>query len=313
VSVLITGATGFIGAELCVHLLKLGHEVLAQGRSPEKLRRLGEAAPSGAPRLLLLPCELSELHELPRGVDAVVHAAAVREPEARVSPALAVETNVGGTVRLLDVANSAGVKRFVLLSSQSVYGSADPPWTEGRRPEPKGTYALSKYAAEQAVLSRLTGMVPVVLRVSRVYGAGLFMRWDELIGRFVRRARAGQTIEVYGDGLQRVDLVHVRDLASAIGFLLSHRSTLPESVYNVGGGGSVTVGEIASVVQETAESTGWERPPVSVRPDIIPTGPRHLELDITRIRRDLGWEPCVSLREAIREYFRLGSGSDLHS
>lgn len=312
-SVLITGATGFIGAELCVHLLKLGHEVLAQGRSPEKLRRLGEAAPSGAPRLSLLPCELRELHELPRGVDAVVHAAAVREPEARVSPALAVETNVGGTVRLWDLADAAAVDRFVLLSSQSVYGSGDPPWREDQRPEPQGAYALSKYAAEQAVLSRLTGMGPVVLRVSRVYGAGLFMRWDELIGRFVLQVREGKAIEIHGVGSQRMDLVHIRDLVRGISTILDRVGQLASRVYNLGGGQSHSILEIAEAVREEAAAVGLNAAACRKHPEIPPTGPRHLELDITRIRRDLGWEPRVSLREAIREYFRLGSGSDLHS
>jgi len=310
VRVLITGASGFIGAELCLHLLKLGHEVLAQGRSSEKLQRLGKAAPSGAPPLSLLRCELRELDRLPRGIDAVVHAAAVRDPVARVSPGLAVETNVGGTVRLWDLAEAAGVKRFVLISSQAVYGSVDPPWREDQRPEPQGAYALSKYAAEQAILNRLSQMEPVVLRVSHVYGAGLFMRWDELVGRFVLQTREAKPIEIHGDGSQRMDLVHVRDLVRGISMILDRSEQLPSRLYNLGGGKTHSVLEIAEVVREEAIAAGLNAPACRRRPEIPPTGPRHLELDIARIRHELGWMPRVSLREAIREYFRLVSEQD---
>jgi len=303
VRVLVTGATGFIGAELCVHLLKMGHEVVAVGRSEERLERLQAYVPAGRGQFTALPGSLESLRNLPQGVNAVIHAAAVRESEALVSPALAIETNVGGTVHLLDVANIAGAQRFILLSSQSIYGKADPPWREDQRPAPHGVYALSKYAAEQAVLKRLTEVEPVILRISRVYGTGLFMRWDELIGRLVRRASVGQAIEVYGNGLQRMDLVHIRDLAEVIGMLLDYRNTLPNCVYNIGGGGSVTFHEIAEAVQEAAASAGLEPPTIEMHPEVTPSGPPHLELDISRIRHDLHWEPRICLRQGIQESF----------
>lgn len=301
--VLITGATGFIGAEICAHLLKTGHEVLASGRSEDKLRRLAAYVPAGTGRFSTLRGSLGSLRDLPRGVNAVIHAAAVLDQAARVSPAAAVDTNVGGTVRLLDAANTGGVERFMLLSSQSVYGSAEPPWREDRRPDPRGVYALSKYAAEQAVLNKLAGMERVVLRVSRVYGTGLFMRWDELIGRLVSRTLAGRAIEVHGNGLQRLDLIHVRDLADAVGTLLDCGSALPKDVYNVGGGQSFTVREVAEAVQEAAAANGLSRPAVDMCPALAPTGPLHLELDSSRIRRDLNWEPRTPLRQGVQEYF----------
>jgi len=309
--VLVTGATGFIGGELCVHLLKLGYDVLAQGRSIEKMRRLQKVVPpSEAGRLIVLPCELKELKALPRGINAVVHAAAVRDPEARISPAVAVETNVGGTVRLWDLAENSGAQRFVLLSSQSVYGTATPPWREDQQPEPQGVYALSKYAAEQVVLNRVTRMEPVVLRVSRVYGVGLFMRWDELIGRFVLQTREGKPIEIHGDGGQRMDLIHIQDLTRGISIILGQSEPLPSRVYNLGGGESHSVMEIAEVVRQEAIVAGFNAPALKKRRDVPPAGPRHLELDISRIRQELGWEPRVSLRDGVREYFRLVSGLD---
>lgn len=229
----------------------------------------------------------------------VIHAAAVREPEARESPSLAIETDVGSTVRLMRLASTAGVKRFVLLSTQAVYGRAISPWREDQQPEPEGIYALSKYAAEQAVLNMLVEVEPVILRVSRVYGTGLFMRWNELVGWFVHLARTGQVIEVHGDGQQRVDLVHIKDLIDAIAMFLNHGFPLPSSVYNIGGSKSSTVQEIATIVQEAVVSVGLKCPSVTLRPDITPTGPRHLELDISRIRNHLGWEPRVPIHQGV--------------
>lgn len=301
--VVVTGATGFIGAALVLELLKRGASVFALGRDSQKLKELSEKAAELPGSLYLWEQDITLLKGFPKEADVVIHAAALRDPFCNVNPAQAIKVNVGGTVRLLTLAQENGVQRFIFLSTQAVYGDTPPPWREDGELAPRSVYALSKYAAEEALWASRRTTAIAVLRLSRVYGVGLFMPWNELIGRFVSQAICGGYLEVHGDGTQRLDLVHVRDVVQCVLRLLTSERGWDTTI-NVGGGASVSVKEIAEITLRIAYRRGFCKSRLIMRPDVQPRGYRHLELDISRARELLGWVPRVNLEEGIDEYFR---------
>jgi nucleoside-diphosphate-sugar epimerase len=297
-NVLVTGATGYLGAEV-IHAL-LGnrqHKVFALVRSQEKFQRLFQWCHADSQRLTAVKADIGQLQRLPPDIDTIIHTAAFRFDS---DPDEAQKVNIEGTANILRLAANSKVKRFIFTSSQSVYGMKGAPWNEGARPDPQTVYAKTKYAAEQLV--RKDGTDFVILRFSRLYGVSLFMRWEELIGKFARLIRDGKPLPVHGDGNQRLDLLHIKDAARCVLRLLQIYPRGWNDSYNVGGGGSVSLNELVECFSQVTAELGL--PPVTIErhPDMGGNSPLHSELDIGQARDRLGWSPRHTLSQGLREY-----------
>lgn len=174
--ILVTGAAGFVGARLCAWLTERGVDVRAAVRG----EYVGDAVP-GVRHLSVGSVDSStDWHQALEGVDAVVHLAArahvLRE---RATDPLAEfrRVNVAGTLRLVEAAASAGVRRMVFVSSIGVNGSVtvDRPFSEQDAPHPHSPYSVSKWEAEQGLwkIAGETGLEVVVVRAPLVYGSGV--------------------------------------------------------------------------------------------------------------------------------------------
>jgi len=305
VKVLVTGATGYLGAEIVRALLVDGNEVIALSRSLEKFEQLRRWCDTLEPQLRILEGDICTLRALPQGIGTIIHAAArLGVKECGEHRAETVRVNVHGTCNILRLAARHGVKRFIYISTQSIYGRHPPPWSEEVQPDPQGVYALTKYAGEGLVRAFRDDLDLAILRLARLYGVSLFMRWDELIGKFVRMIHEGLPLPVFGDGTQRFDLLHVRDAAQCVARLLKIYPEGWNEIYNVGGGGSISLNELVERLAQIAMEL--DLPPVEVerRLEISPTGPSHCELDITRARKRLGWMPRQALQEGLQEYLQ---------
>jgi UDP-glucose 4-epimerase len=303
-NVLVTGATGYLGAEIVCTLLNGDeHTVVALGRDSKKIAQLHERCAEKAERLRTLTGDICTMQHLPAGVDTVIHAAAQRN--VRGCENLRAETtrvNIQGTCNLLRLAARQGVRRFVYTSSQSVYGDQHPPWQEESTPDPQGVYAVTKYAGELLVRAFRDTLEWTALRLSRIYGIGQFVRWNEIIGKFVQMTYNGQSIPVHGAGTQRLDFVHVGDAAQCVAHLLDICPQGWNETYNVGGGMAVSLNELLEALSQAAAELGWPAVTVERHPEITPSGPAHLELDISRAQTALGWTPRHSFRDGLREY-----------
>jgi UDP-glucose 4-epimerase len=240
--VLVTGGSGFIGRRLVAALLSSGAEVTVAGRH--------EPAAPGVQSVIgdLRDPAVADRAVSP-GTEVIVHLAAAGSVLSSVAdPVGAYETNVGATAGLLELARTRGVGTFLLASSNAVAGDVgDAVITERNAMCPLTPYGATKAAAEMLLTgySASYGMAGCALRFSNVYGPGM-KAMDSLVPRLMRAARDGRGVEVYGDGSQTRDLVHVDDIVAGIllAWRAGHRGPLI-----LGSGEPVTVNDIISAAR----------------------------------------------------------------
>ena len=234
---LVTGGAGFIGANLCRHLVESGSaaEVVAF----DNLSTGFADNVSGLAGVTLVEGDILDqphLTEVLAGADAVVHLAARPSvPKSIEDPLASHDANATGTIRVLEAMRGAGTKRVVVASSSSVYG-ANPtlPKVETLTPMPVSPYAVSKLATEAYALSyqQVFGLEVVAFRFFNVFGplqrAG--HAYAAVVPAFVDAALAGRPLPVHGDGGQTRDFTYVGSVAEVITEVVARGLTSPTPV-----------------------------------------------------------------------------------
>jgi UDP-glucose 4-epimerase len=297
----VTGAAGFIGSHVAESLIRDGHEVVGidcftdfypRPAKEENLRGLLQSD-----RFSLVEARLQDA-DLGRWLDGaacVYHLAAQAGVRASWGREFAAYTdhNVLATQRLLEAALGSGRPTVVCASSSSVYGDAPAlPLREDGPCQPVSPYGVTKLAAEHlAVLyHRNHGLPTVSLRFFTVYGPR--QRPDMAFHRFLRAARDGAAVTVFGDGCQTRDFTYVDDIVTAAraAALSGHHG----SVYNVGGGERVALNEVLRLVESVTA-----RPLRIERQEAQKGDMRDTFADTTAARRDLGFRSTVPLAEGL--------------
>lgn len=318
---LITGGCGFIGCNLVRHLLaEGGHAVRVldnlEAGGLERLAALApvrkvSAAPSaeggsaGAVELVvgdILDPEL--VCRSARGRDVLVHLAANTGVGPSVeNPHRDCYVNVIGTLNCLEAARHAGVRRFVFASSSAPLGAVEPPLHEDMAPRPISPYGASKLAGEGycSAYWRSFGLETVALRFGNVYGPGSD-RKSSVVAAFVRRALAGQPLEIHGDGNQTRDFIFVDDLVQAI-LKAARLPGIGGEIFQIATARETTVGEIANLLVDLLAQAGL--PPVPVRYAAPRLGDvRRSYAETTKAERLLGWRASTPLEEGVRRVLR---------
>jgi nucleoside-diphosphate-sugar epimerase len=301
VKVLVTGAAGFIGSSLTDALLADGHEVVGidgfVDYYPRAAKEQNLARARENPRFHLREAMLQDLdltQEL-AGVDRVYHLAAQAGVRASWGRDFEIYTNLNvlGTQRLLEAAVAAGVPRLVYASSSSVYGDTPAlPLQEEAACHPVSPYGVTKLAAEHLchLYGRNLGLPVVSLRYFTVYGPR--QRPDMAFHKFLKAARDGKPISVYGDGLQTRDFTFITDIVAATRAAADRGR--PGGVYNVGGGERIALNDVLRLVEAvTGRSLSIERQEAQ-RGDM-----RDTFADTTAAQRDLGFRSTVTLPEGL--------------
>ncbi len=298
---LVTGAAGFIGSHLCDALLEDGWTVRGvDSLSPfngADRKRWNMALLGRHERFEGIEADLLHvpLEPLVDGMDAVFHLAAL--PGVRSSWGDAFReysaTNVELTARLLETCRTLETPRFVYASSSSVYGDAESfPVSEDAPTRPISPYGVTKLAGEHLVrlYARNFGLFTASLRFFTVYGPR--QRPDMAFYRFIRSSLTGGVSHVFGDGLQTRDFTYVSDaVQSCVRALEAPRAG---AVYNVGGGSRVTLREVLEIIgRETGREGRFEFGPTEAG------DPKHTGADTSRARREIGYDPRVSLADGL--------------
>lgn len=292
---MVTGGAGFIGSHLVELLLQKGHRVavldnFSTGRR-QNLKHL-----EANRRLAVHTVNISDFKKTApffKGVNWVFHLASLADIVPSIErPLDYYGSNVTGTVSVLEASRQAGVKRFVYAASSSCYGLAKIfPTPETAEIAPEYPYALTKNLGEQCVLhwGKVYGLPTAALRLFNVYGprARTSGTYGAVFGVFLAQKLHGKPFTIVGDGTQTRDFIYVTDVARA--FLAAASSEVRQEVFNVGSGRPVSVNRIAKLLGG----------PVVFVPK-RPGEPDVTHADITKIRRNLKWEPTISIEEGVR-------------
>ena len=297
--VLVTGGAGFIGSNLVKLLSDEGYDVVVLDNLSTGYRQNLE--PFKQVSLQIGDVRDAEtITRVMEDVEIVFHlAASVGNVKSIEQPVEDSEINVIGTIRVLEAARRAGVKKIVCSSSAAIFGELQHlPIGEDHPAEPDSPYGVSKLAEEKLCLAfgRIYGLEAICLRYFNVYGVN--QRYDaygNVIPIFADRLLRRKPLTIYGDGEQTRDFVSVDDVARAN--LLAARSTGVSGAFNIASGVATTINRLAAMmsamsdVEATIDYTEARKGEV-----------RDSRADISAARATLGYEPKVALSEGLIEY-----------
>jgi UDP-glucuronate 4-epimerase len=299
----VTGAAGFIASRVAEYLIRDGHTVVGIDNMNDaydvrmkeyRLRQL-----QAMPGFTFHKLDISDKSIVERfkgeQFDAVINLAARAGVRASVeNPWVFVETNVVGTLNMLELCRQSGTRKFLLASTSSIYGE-DPPYPTpetASSDKPLQPYAASKKGAEALTHSYhyLYGLDISVVRYFTVYGpAG---RPDLALFRFTQWISEGRPVQIYGDGEQSRGFTYLDDIARGT---IQALKPLGHEIINLGGHEVITINDLVSLVEEVVGKKA-----------VVEYGPPNLAdmrsnwADVSKAGKLLGWEPQVDLREGVR-------------
>ncbi|MDQ3905047.1 MAG: NAD-dependent epimerase/dehydratase family protein [Actinomycetota bacterium] len=286
--VVISGGAGFVGRAVVSAFASRGHPITVVDRRPH---------PDPAVRSVV--GELTDpqvVADALRGAEVagVVHLAAITSVLRSVQhPVATYQTNVAVTQELLEACRQAGVDRFIMASTNAVVGDIGYAiMDEAAALHPLTPYGATKAAAEMLLhgYAGAYGMATSALRFTNIYGPGMQHK-DSFVPRLMRAALSGAGVQIYGDGLQRRDLVYLDDAVAGV-LAAWDRRFIGAAI--IGSGSSVTVLELVDLVRKV---TGWPLPAehVAPKPGEMPA----VIVDISRAREQLGYQPAVALIDGL--------------
>lgn len=304
--ILVTGGCGFIGSNFIRHMLStssariLNLDKLTYAGNLENLKSI-----EGDERYSFVRGDIADRQLVAgvfdRGIDAVVNFAAESHVDRSIiDPDAFVQTNIYGAYCLLEEARKRGVRKFLQVSTDEVYGSLGKTgkFTEETHLAPNSPYSASKASADLLAMSYHTtfGLPVVITRCSNNYGPYQFP--EKLIPLLISNALVGLDLPIYGDGSNVRDWIHVEDHCAAITLALD--KGLPGSVYNVGAENERTNMEIVERILDIMKKPRSLIKYVKDRPG----HDRRYAIDNTKIRQDLGFNVKVSFEAGMEETVR---------
>jgi UDP-glucose 4-epimerase len=290
----VTGGAGFIGSHMVDLLLARDYRVrvidnLVGGREANLAQHRND------PRLSFERRDIRRLDvddTLFREAAFVFHFAGIGDIVPSIErPIDYMDTNVQGTLRVLECARAAKVQKFVYAASSSCYGLAAVPTREDHPIAPEHPYALSKYLGELVSFHwRQIYRLPVnSIRIFNAYGPRVRTTgaYGAVFGVFFKQKLEGKPFTVIGDGTQQRDFLYVTDVAAA--FLLAAETELSGEIWNLGAGNPQSVNRLVEIL---------DGPIVHIPKR--PGEPDCTWADIGKIQRELGWKPLVPFDEGVR-------------
>lgn len=308
-NILVTGGAGFIGSHLVDRLLSEGSweitvvDDLNDFYSPA-IKRANVAAHLTHPNYTLVEADIRDAARM-AGVfagtkfEVIAHLAARAGVRPSLSePELYAETNINGTLNLLELARKHSIKQFVFGSSSSVYGiNTKVPFAEDDRiHQPISPYAATKAAGELLchTYSHLYDIRTVCLRFFTVYGAR--QRPDLAIHKFSKLITEGKPIQVFGDGSSRRDYTYIDDIIQGVRAAIDYDRSIHE-VFNLGESQTVTLAELISLIERSLDlSAIIDRQPW--QPGDVPA----TYADISKSREMLGYDPTTKIQDGIPKF-----------
>ena len=302
--IFVTGGAGFIGRHLVRSLLRSNHAVsIFENFTNSNLNEIQDIVNDGA---IIIKGDLNNFKLLKkslRNIDVVIHLAAkIDILESIKHPHLSHEINVVGSMNLLKASVEAGVSGFIGASSAAIY--VDPktfPVKENTMPNPVSPYGAEKLAMEHYItaFSNVYNLNSICLRFFNVYGANQSNAYAGVITKFMNNIANNKQLEIFGDGKNTRDYVYIDDLIQGIEKSLKKLKGKRGNTYNIGGGHSYSVNQLAKIILEVY---GKDL-------KIIHKSPRKGDLrfsqaSISLAKKELNYLPKFSLKKGLTKMLR---------
>ncbi len=306
--VFITGGAGFIGANLTRYLLESSdsditvYDNLSTGSKANLDKAIADSGRNG--RVKFIQADILDFDAISGAVaghNAVVHLAAhTRVRESIENPQENLMVNSMGTFNVLEAARKQGVDKFVFASSNAAVGEQKPPINELMIAKPLSPYGAVKLYGEAlcSAYHHCYGLKSVSLRFANAYG--LYSEHKvSVIAKFLRRAREGKTLEIYGDGNQTRDFIHAQDICQAIELILTrHNGGFNPwgEVFQIATGEETTIIKLAKMLTDFTNSSEQL---ITFTPPIKGEIRKNFS-DITKAKKILGFSPQMKLETQLK-------------
>jgi UDP-glucose 4-epimerase len=292
---IVTGGAGFIGSHMADKLLEENYKVriidnFSGGHQKNLLKHINNNDLQIEEKNINT---IENTNSIFKNVDVVFHFAGIGDIVPSIEqPVDYIKTNVMGTVNILESSRNNNIKKFIYAASSSCYGLAKTPTDESHIIDPKYPYALSKYQGEQCALhwASVYGLNVKSIRIFNAYGRRVRTTgaYGAVFGVFLKQYLSGKPLTIVGDGSQKRDFIHVKDVANA--FFQLYVSSTSQKIFNLGAGNPISVKELAEIIGGKFEYI--EKRPGE--PDIT-------WANTTRIQSELNWSPLISFKEGVNE------------
>lgn len=291
---IVTGGAGFIGSNLTERLVRLGCKVtVIDNLSTGRKSNLNNVIK----RIKFVKADISKIKNLDdkifKNVDWVFHIAGIADIVPSIeNPAKYFNSNVTGTLNILEKSRNNNIKKFIYAASASCYGIPDYyPTNENSEIKVEYPYALSKYLGEQLVMhwAKIYNMPNISLRFFNVYGpkSRTTGAYGAMFGVFLAQKLNNQPLTIVGSGRQTRDFIHVYDLVDAI-IKIAEKSKV-NKIFNVASGRETSVNRIAQIL-------GGKRIKIPKRPG----EPDRSLADISKIKREINWKPKIKIDKGVK-------------
>lgn len=322
-NILITGGCGFIGTNLVMHLIKSGCKVrildnlLTNSIVWQEGRKTNITHEPVLSTVDLMVGDIRDsgvVEKAVDGIDAVVHLAAhTGVVDSLKNPKEHWDTNVNGTLNILEACRYAGVRKFILASSNAAVGDQTPPIDELKVPQPMSPYGASKLAGEAlcSAYYHSFGLNTTCLRFANCYGPYSEHK-SGVIPRYMSWVNKGEPLIIYGDGNQTRDFIHVHDICKAIRLALitsdSGLQSGESNVFQIASGTETSINELVEIIKEIYAGSRITGLNSQIFTSYKPKRKGEIERnysDITKAKKILGFKPEFKLRDGLQGLYKL--------
>lgn len=305
--ILITGGAGFVGSNAANQFVRDGHQVIAlDNLSLGRKENLD-------PGVQFIEGDVKNQADLEKAgaVDYIIHLAASSSAPMFVDDLIGTyENNIIGHNRVLEYARAIEAKKVLFASTSSIYGNNPIPLTEDQAVTPPNFYSVTKHCQEETSLiyNQVHGLEIIAFRFMSVYGPREEHkgRFANLVSQFIWGMEQGRQPTIYGDGTQTRDLTNVRDLIQAFKLAMETEKRFGFTVFNVGTSEAINMIELMKILND-AMGTSIEGKLIE---NPIKTGyVQDQQADLTKISRELGYKPTVTIAEGVKEIIEYRSNN----
>jgi UDP-glucose 4-epimerase len=294
----VTGGAGFIGSHMVDLLLAKKFKVyvidnLSGGHKKNLLHHKNNRNLNFEKKDI---CEIKKNHHFFKNADFVFHFAGIGDIVPSIeTPTDYMNTNIQGTIKVLEAARFNKVKKFVYAASSSCYGLNSSRINENGKIDTKYPYALSKYLGEQSTLhwNKVYGLPVNSIRIFNAYGTRVRTTgaYGAVFGVFLKQKIQNQPLTIIGNGKQSRDFVYVTDVAEA--FYLAAKTKISGKIYNLGNDNPKSVNMLANLI-------GGKKTFIPDRPG----EPKRTWANISRIKKDLKWKPKINFKQGVKKMLK---------